>query len=57
MVEFVLLIWMYLPGGNIAPGLEAGTYFSLEQCEGARDSLKTEREDVSHVAYCVERLK
>ncbi len=60
MFEWILVVWMISPSGEIAPAFEVGTYRQLDGetgCVQARDSVKTERSDVGIVAMCIERDK
>lgn len=53
MVEFVLLVWLVVPG-EISEPIEAAVYWDRTRCELARDTLKAQN-DESFVAVCVER--
>jgi len=57
MIEWILLVWLVVPGHPPAPAVEAGVYHQEARCIAARDSVQTEREDVGFIAVCVERDK
>lgn len=57
MYEFVLLVWLLVPGQPPAAAIEVGTYYKLARCEAARDSVQVAREDVGFISICVERSK
>lgn len=56
MSEFVLLIWLLVPGSLIADPIEAGTYRLQARCEAARDSIQPAA-GVTFIARCIERDK
>ena len=56
MVEFVLFVWLMVPG-QAAEVVEVGTYNQLARCEEARDTFGEAREGVSFVAMCISRDK
>lgn len=57
MIEFVLVVWLLVPGEPPAPGFEVGTYYDRARCEAARDSVKVARADVGFISMCIERDK
>ena len=57
MIEWILVVWLIGPGGDLAPAFEVGTYRMPEACERSVASLKFERDDVDFVAVCIERDK
>jgi hypothetical protein len=56
MSEWVLIVWMLIPGGVIADPIEIGTYRMQARCEAARDTVKAGA-GVTTIALCVERDK
>lgn len=56
MIEFVLFVWLVVPG-QVSDPVEIGTYYQLARCEEARDAIEIERPDASFVAICVARDK
>lgn len=61
MIEWILVVWLVSCAGEgpcqMAPAFEVGDYRQLEDCERARDSVRTENDRVSFVANCIERDK
>lgn len=56
MTEWVLLVWLLVPGGSIADPVEVGAYRVEGDCERSRDSFESES-GVTFIARCVERDK
>ena len=58
MIEFVLLVWLWVPGEGVTPAFEVGEYRQLARCEAARDSVEVQSPpDGSFIAICVEKDK
>lgn len=56
MSEWVLIVWLVMPGVSLAEGIEAATYRTQAACEEQRDRVATQN-GISFVAICVKRDK
>lgn len=56
MYEWILVVWLMVPGGAVADPIEIGEYNFEERCVAARDSIEP-AEGVTFIARCVLRPK
>jgi len=56
MFEWILVIWLMVPGGPIPEKFQVGEFESEARCVASRDSI-VPAEGVTFVAKCEEREK